>query len=252
MKRAKQLIIATLAIPLALLLKSCTSESTPNALSNTMFIAPAYSEIMKNFSKVHYKEAENEESEAQKIGDRANLPTPQILEKSLNLHLSAALKGNPIAMYNLGVALEYGNPMEMDLTKAFGWYLLSAKMGFAGAKNNLGDMYEHGQGVEKSIPEAIYWYTQAAMQGEPTAYLSLGTVYKDGIDFKPNLIESAFWLSLAKARLPDGLNLIDASKALEEISKKLTVEEILEINYRAEFFTPLRQTETTISDRPSL
>ena len=252
MKRAKQLIIATLAIPLVLLLRSFTYAATPNALSNTIFIAPPYSEIIKNFSKDLYKESEKEESEAAIIGDRSNLPTPQILEKSLNLHLSAALKGNPYAMHNLGVALENGNLIEMDLTKAFGWYLLSAKLGFAGAQNNLGDMYEHGQGVEKSIPEAIYWYTQAAMQGEPTAYLSLGTVYKDGIDLKPNLIESAFWLSLAKARLPDGLNLIDASNALEEISKKLTVEQILEINYRAELFTPLRQTESTISDRPSL
>ncbi len=219
------------------------------SFSSSVFSAPSFSAIFDIVTTEQIDTADKEYEEAELLSDRANLPSKEMLERAFSLYKSAAEKGHVFAMHNLANGYRNGTLTNLDYKKAFEWYLNAAKLGFAGSQNNLGDMYENGQGVEQSYSDAVYWYTRAAMQGEPTAYFSLGSIYKNGLGVQKNLVESAFWFILAKAHLPDGLNLKDATISLNEISEVMDSEQLKEAELRARIFKPLVQTEITIGDR---
>jgi hypothetical protein len=219
------------------------------SFSTSVFSAPSFISIFDNVKTEQIDVADKEYVEAYLLSHRANLPTKEMLERAFSLYKSAAEKGHVFAMHNLAIGYRNGTLTNLDYKKAFEWYLNAAKLGFAGSQNNLGDMYENGQGVEQSYSDAVYWYTRAAMQGEPTAYLSLGNVYLNGLGVQKNLVESAFWFLLAKAHLADGLNLKDATIALNKISEVMDSEQLKEAELRARIFKPLVQTEVTIGDR---
>lgn len=167
----------------------------------------------------------------------------------LNLLITSAEAGHPLAMYHLGLTYSAGlNGVPIDKETAFYWYSQSALDGFAGAQNNLGSLYEKGEGVKQSYPEAAYWYTQAAMQGEPTAYLSLGEIFYKGLGVNKNNLRAAFWLTLAYRNLPNGTNKRTADSLLKSILNDLTNKEIESIYWRASMFKPLKQTENTLGD----
>jgi hypothetical protein len=76
-----------------------------------------------------------------------------------------ALRGHPVAQFNLGVMLDTGQGAAQDFTQAARWYRLAAKQGHAAAQFNLGGLYYEGQGVPRDLVRASVWFSLAAVAG---------------------------------------------------------------------------------------
>ena len=84
--------------------------------------------------------------------------------------MTAALKGDVKAAYNLGLMYSEGSLGEADTDKAEEWFESAAAEGFAYAQTSLaGILYSKGD-----VDGAAEWYRKAADQGEPTAMYNLG------------------------------------------------------------------------------
>ena len=78
-------------------------------------------------------------------------------------------------MYNLGVAFENGlEGVGRDFIQAVAWYHKAALRGHPIAQFNLGCMHTSGHGVRRPDPvEAVRWYRKAAEQGHTTGRSAL-------------------------------------------------------------------------------
>lgn len=90
--------------------------------------------------------------------------------------LSAAMKGDVKAQYNLGLMYMDGSLGEPDRAKATEWFESAASERFAYAHTMLGTMcLDDGR-----LPEAEKHFRAAAEQGEPTAQYNLGALALSG------------------------------------------------------------------------
>ena len=91
--------------------------------------------------------------------------------------MTAALKGDVKAAYNLGLMYSEGSLGEPDMEKAEEWFESAASEGFAYAQTSLaGILYSKGD-----LEGAAGWYRKAAEQGEPTAMYNLGAFGVSGM-----------------------------------------------------------------------
>jgi len=60
-----------------------------------------------------------------------------------------AERGDPVAMFELGLCYEKGLGVLQDHAQAAQWYRKAADAGYAGAMCNLGACYENGQGIQQ-------------------------------------------------------------------------------------------------------
>src|SRR3989344_2448186 len=110
----------------------------------------------------------------------------QDLEEAVKWFEKAAAKGNPTALYNLGVSYCAGTGVPRDLQKAAEYFQLAADKGDVGAQFNLGIMYKHGEGVATDTAKAYRLFEQAAAQGEANAQYEVGVAYERGRDLPPD------------------------------------------------------------------
>lgn len=107
-----------------------------------------------------------------------------------------ALKGDPVAQYNLAwlTTLGWAGVTE-DKTKARELFLKSAEQGYSEAQITLADLSISGELNGKyDLPNAASWYIKAADQGSQLANFKLGCLYLAGND----LFE--FFMQLEKPR----------------------------------------------------
>jgi hypothetical protein len=211
---------------------------------------PSFETIVRGLTEESLATADEQYGRARELSDRSRMPSDSDYAEAMKLYESAASKGHIFAMHNLALHLEHGIGVKQNLAAAFKWYLLASNLGFAGSQNNLGDMYEQGQGVPQSFGDAIYWYTRAVMQGDAVSFLSLGSVYLEGRGVIANIPESTYWLTLAVAHLPDGSNLKAAQTKLALAKRKLTRQELAEVELRARLYEPLKKTSVQLGDTP--
>ena len=76
-----------------------------------------------------------------------------------------AMKGLPLAQFNMGYMYEKGYGVPQNDRRAVKWYRLAANQGLDQAQFHLGRMYERGRGVRQNRRKAIRWYRKAANQG---------------------------------------------------------------------------------------
>ena len=76
-----------------------------------------------------------------------------------------AMKGMPLAQFNMGYMYEKGYGVPQNDMKAVKWYRLAANQGLDQAQFHLGRMCERGRGVRQNRKKAIRWYRKAAEQG---------------------------------------------------------------------------------------
>jgi TPR repeat protein len=67
--------------------------------------------------------------------------------------------------FNLGLCLEHGWGVAVNLQEAAKCYRQAAEAGNAYGQNRLAMCYEKGLGVEKSVEQANHFYKLAAAQG---------------------------------------------------------------------------------------
>ena len=123
----------------------------------------------------------------------------------------------------------------MDLEAFIEWIRKAAEQGEPVAEYELGYAYVEGNGVPKKMDEAVAWFRRCAEQGSPLGQVGLGTAYAKGDAGERDLIEAYKWFLLAAAQ-GQGV----ARDQLQNLARRLTLEEIVEAKKRADAFKPRR------------
>ena len=109
--------------------------------------------------------------------------------EAAEIYEAAAMAGDDLAMFSLGLCYISGFGVQKDLYKAADWYRRAAKEGNASAMYALGRMYdveaENEMEATEKLPADLYeaakWYKMAADRGHADAQLALGVLNKKGI-----------------------------------------------------------------------
>ena len=113
-----------------------------------------------------------------------------------NLRL-AALAGDPLAAYEVGVRFADGRLVPVNNEEAAHWLEIAAKHGIVPAQFRLGTLYEKGLGVKKDLATAGDLYRAAADKGHGKAMHNLAVLYAEGGDGKPDYNNAALWFRKA-------------------------------------------------------
>lgn len=98
----------------------------------------------------------------------------------------------------------------------------AARSGNADAEELIGVMYAMGLGVEQDDARAFEWYLRSALKGHPGAQSGIGWYYEVGRGLPaPDLVRAYMWYTLSAIGGDP-----DAAISLEEVVKKMTMQEI--------------------------
>ena len=147
----------------------------------------------------------------------------QDLEASARWVRLSALRGNAYAQHRLATILMEGTGVDKNVDEASTWYVRSASQGLPQAQNDLGSMYTGGKLRPPDPVAAVKWYRLAAEQGYAPAQFNLGVMYTLGSGVPKSLLEGYRWMASAA----EG-GITDAQQRLDEISRMLSQEELVE------------------------
>jgi len=111
----------------------------------------------------------------------------------------AATKGDPKALFELGMRYSNGKAVKRDMVKSAKWFEHAAEAGFAPAQYSIGSLYEKGIGVEKNVKTAASWYEKASAQGNARAMHNLAVINAMGSSGEPNMDVAVRWFKDAAA-----------------------------------------------------
>ena len=109
----------------------------------------------------------------------------------------AALAGDPLAAYEVGVRFSEGRVVPANNEEAARWFDIAAKKGVVPAQFRLATLYEKGLGVKKDLVVARDLYRAAADKGHGKAMHNLAVLYAEGADGKPDYNTAAVWFRKA-------------------------------------------------------
>jgi len=116
---------------------------------------------------------------------------------ALDWFRKSAAKGDPEAIYRLGLMYENGDGVVQDHKEAFEYFKSSAEKGYEDAWVNLGIEYLLGQGTDKDLKEANRWIGKAAKAEIPTAQMIMGDIYQNGWGVPADDDTAASWYEKA-------------------------------------------------------
>lgn len=152
--------------------------------------------------------------------------------KAAELWQPLAEKGDAAAQYYLGTLFAEGRGVEQNDATAFAWFERAASQGNAVAQYNVGASYAAGTGIAKSYADAAKWFRRAADQGIVFAQVNLGLLYAAGNGVPQDNVEAFKWLDIAFRGMPPGQSAMDVAHAMQDVSAKMTREEIDEAKLR--------------------
>ncbi|PHS59094.1 MAG: hypothetical protein COB17_00745 [Sulfurimonas sp.] len=100
--------------------------------------------------------------------------------KAHDLHLQAAEREVPPAMYEVALMLERGLGCVQNYSEAAFWYEEGAKRGHFESFNNLGVLYKDGHGVDTDRDRCFLCFKKAADGGLAEGIYNLGQLYDQG------------------------------------------------------------------------
>ena len=109
----------------------------------------------------------------------------------------AALAGDPLAAYEVGVRFSEGRVVPANNEEAARWFEIAAKKAIVPAQFRLGTLYEKGLGVKRDLAAARELYRAAADKGHGKAMHNLAVLYAEGVDGKPDYNAAALWFRKA-------------------------------------------------------
>jgi localization factor PodJL len=109
----------------------------------------------------------------------------------------AALAGDPLAAYEVGVRFSEGRGVPASNEEAARWFEIAANKGIVPAQFRLGTLYEKGLGVKKDLIAARDLYRAAAERGHGKAMHNLAVIYAEGPEGKPDYATAAQWFRKA-------------------------------------------------------
>ena len=125
-------------------------------------------------------------------------------EMSLQDLQAAAERGDPAAMYNLGLLYSQGEGgLPQDYAAALHWLDKAARKKFPPAYYVLGIHHFNGLGVPLSRKNGVEWYFKAARAGVPDAMFQMGLCIQKGLGISVGLDKALLWFRRASdAGLP--------------------------------------------------
>ena len=117
---------------------------------------------------------------------RGRYGLPQNIVKALELWHQAGELGHSGAYYNIGVAYQLGDGVEVDVKKAWHYYELAAMGGVVEARNNLGNF--EGEAGNKS--RALKHFMIAVEGGNKTSLETIKALYLNGYATKDDYTKS--------------------------------------------------------------
>ena len=109
----------------------------------------------------------------------------------------AAVAGNALALYDLGLKTSEGRGVPRDLQLGTGYFEKAAEKGLAPAQYRTGNAYEKGVGVARDLEVAKTWYKRAAESGNTRAMHNLAVLIAEGAGGKPDYPAASGWFQRA-------------------------------------------------------
>ena len=153
--------------------------------------------------------------------------------KAIELWRPLAEKGDAEAQYRIGTLFAEGRGVQRNDETAVSWFRRAAEHGNAMAQYNLGASYAAGVGVAQNDADAAKWFRRAADQGMPYAELNLGLLYAAGRGVPLDNVEAMTWLQISLFGLPPGGARSDVARAMQDVSAKMTSEQLQDARERA-------------------
>jgi hypothetical protein len=100
---------------------------------------------------------------------------------------TAALRGDKLAQFQIGVTYERGIGIEENQTLAAHWFEESARQGYVDAQYNIAIMYASGRGVAADEGLAMMWLAKAAKQKDAEARKLLLKIIDGELDDKGSI-----------------------------------------------------------------
>ncbi|GBU16605.1 MULTISPECIES: tetratricopeptide repeat protein [Methylobacterium] len=151
--------------------------------------------------------------------DRGDYPA------ALRAFEAGAVKGDPQALYNLGVAYAEGRAVPRDEGRALSYYRQGAERGSVLAAFNLAQAYRKGQGVAPDLAKAVRWYRFAAERGHYKAGNELGILYTEGRGVPHDPVEGFAWIYPAThASIMDEAAMTNAMQAASRLDRQQIAE----------------------------
>jgi localization factor PodJL len=154
----------------------------------------------------------------------------------------AAQAGVVPAIFRLGTFYEKGLSVKKDVDIARRYYLLAADRGNAKAMHNLAVLDADGGGKGANYKNASQWFRKAADRGVADSQFNLGILYARGIGVEQNLAESFKWFSLAAAQGD-----ADSARKRDDIAKRLDPQSLAAAKLAIQTFTPEPQPDDAIN-----
>ena len=116
---------------------------------------------------------------------------------AFDYYSAAAIKGDAVSQYNLGVCYDLGKGVNTDNEEALKWYLKSAERGNSKAQSILGYMCSTGKGLPQDYKAALKWYSKAVEQGNLNAINYFGFANEHGHGFPQDYKMAYKWYKSA-------------------------------------------------------
>jgi TPR repeat protein len=105
----------------------------------------------------------------------------------------AADRGDPGAMYGLGLIHYKGMGVKKDEAEALRWFRKAADLELPQAMTTVGAFYEQGRQVGQDNAAALNWYNKAAERGDPTAMGRIGDFFASGTAVPQDYVKALGW-----------------------------------------------------------
>ncbi|MEO0881827.1 MAG: peptidoglycan-binding protein [Pseudomonadota bacterium] len=146
---------------------------------------------------------------------------------------ASASKGTPAAQYRLAKLHEQGLGVARDLQEARAWTERAANGGNVKAMHDLAVFMTEGEGGQQSYTGAAEWYRKAAEYGVLDSQFNLAVFYQDGLGVSPSLTEALFWFEIA-ARQGD----VDAKRSVAALQNRVSSVAAEQVKSRAAAWQP--------------
>jgi len=131
----------------------------------------------------------------------------QNFKVALELFTEESVKGNALAMFDIGRIYSDGLGVEIDMDKANNYYKkalsrfqrVESQKAWEYTEYRIGKMYAQGLGTEKDLKTAAYWFNLSARKKYKYAQYSIGSLYYRGQGVEQNF-QTAFSLYLKSAK----------------------------------------------------
>ena len=142
-------------------------------------------------------------------------------QEAARLFSNAALAGDPIGAYGLGVLYFKGQGVPKDLEQSNHWFLIASEKDYAPAQYNLGNAFLHGRGVVQNLDAAETWWRKAAQQGYAHAQYNLGSLLYSNGNTAEMREEGIAWYRAAAKR-----DFAKAVRSLREIGEPMDLSKV--------------------------